>query len=465
MGEVGREYDLAILGGGPAGYIAAIRAGQLGLDTILIEKEYIGGTCLNRGCIPSKMLLHVAGIISDIDYLNKVGVKAHIEKIDMKKLQKENRTAIEKLRNGIGLLLNNYGVKVVEGEGRFESSEHIHITKKDGSVESVRFRKAIIATGSTSFVPDYVRLGENIVTSRQALFIEKIPKRVVIIGGGYIAAELGTLYSTLGSEVHLLARSRLLSRIDEDIVLEAERRAGFKVHRNCIIKSVKEGKQVKVDYISESKRETVNADLVVVAIGRVPNTKNIGLENTRVTVDGKGFIETDVTMVTKDPNIYAAGDITAGPMLAHKAFMQGKVAAEAAAGIKSAAFEPNAIPEFVFTNSEIVHVGLTEKEAVDKGYEARSVKFPFSALGKAVATRNEKGFVKLVYEKNGRLLGFSAVGRGVSEILGEAGLALEMNAFLDDIAATIHAHPTLYEAIHEAAELGLGRPWHYLVKK
>lgn len=464
MGEISTEYDLAILGGGPGGYIAAIRAGQLGLKTVLIEKEFIGGTCLNIGCIPSKMLLHVADLIHEIDYLQKVGVDFKKERVDMKKLQIENKRVVEKLRKGVEFLLKSYGVNVMRGEGRFESSKHMHITKDDGSVETVTFRKAIVATGSSTYVPDYVSIGGNIVTSREALFLERIPEKVVIIGAGYIAAELGTFYAELGSEVHLLARSRLLSRMDEDVVREVEKQSKFIVHNNCTVKSVKNGRKVcSLEYTCAGKDEKITADLVIVAIGRVPNTRNIGLENTRITLNDKGFIEVDNTMLTKDPNIYAVGDVTPGPMLAHRAFMQGKVAAESAAGLKNAFFEPNAIPEVVFTIPEIAHVGLTEKEAIEKGYNAKSVKLPLSAVGRAVACNNDKGFVKMVYEDNGRLLGFSAVGKGVSEILGEAGLAIEMNAFLEDIALTVHTHPTLYETIHEAAELGLKKPWHYFL--
>ncbi len=470
MGEVGREYTLAIIGGGPAGYMAAIRAGQLGLDTVLIEKEDVGGECLNRGCIPSKMLLNVSGLMHETDYLKRIGVGASIKRIDMKKVQKENKAVVEKLRKGVMFLLNSYGVKVIEGEARLESSEYMLVKKKGGGRESIRFRNALIATGSMPHVPKETKLGKNVITSREALFLDKVPKKIAIIGAGYIAAELGTFFSEMGSEAYLLARSRLLSHFEEDLVDEVlkSKNEKLKVYEKCVVSSIKQNKtNTVVEFTSgeKGKLQKLSVDKVVVAIGRVPSTHDIGLENTRIKMGKDGLIEVNERMQTADPSIYAAGDCTQGPMLAHKAFMQGFVAAEAVAGIKGSAFEPRAIPEVVFTNPEIAVVGLSEEEARQRGYDARATKFPLSALGRAVATSKEKGFVKIIHDKDGRILGFRMVGKHTSELLGEAGLAIEMNAYLEDVAGTVHTHPTFYESVHEAAELALGKPMHYLFKK
>ncbi|MGB9635384.1 MAG: dihydrolipoyl dehydrogenase [Candidatus Micrarchaeia archaeon] len=461
MGEISREYDLAVLGGGPAGYIAAIRAGQLGMKTVLIEKEFLGGTCLNFGCIPSKMLLNVSGIMEEMKYLDKIGVKNRIEKIDIKKLQSENVRVVENLREGISFLLRKNNVDVIYGNGRFESSQHIHIDLNRGGHESVAFRKAIIATGSRPRIPENIRLSKNVITSRDALFLDRVPKRLAIIGAGYIAAEIGTFYSMLGSEVHILARSRLLSHVEKELVDVVLKDSKINVHENCIIEKINDiGNEAEVFFISNGKKQTILAK-VLVAIGTVPNTSDIGIEGLGIQMDEKGFIKVNEGMETSTKNIYAAGDVVGEPMLAHKAFMQGKVAAESAAGIKGAAFDVKCIPAVVFTNPEIAIVGMSEDEARKKGYDVLSARFPFSALGRAVANGRSEGFVRIVYERTGRVLGVRMVGKNVSELLGEAGLAIEMGAFLDDVAETVHTHPTIYESLHEVAELALGKPWHY----
>ncbi|MCX8199847.1 MAG: dihydrolipoyl dehydrogenase [Candidatus Micrarchaeota archaeon] len=472
MGEIGREYSLAIIGGGPAGYMAAIRAGQLGLDTVLIEKEDIGGECLNRGCIPSKMLLNVAGLVRDTEYLRKIGISASIGKIDMKKVQAENRRVIQKLRKGVEFLLDSYGVKIIRGEARFESSGHILIKKeKDGGgLESIRFRNAIIATGSIPYIPKEIKIRGNVITSREALFLEKIPKRIAIIGAGYVAAELGTFFAEMGAEVYLLARSRLLSRFDQELVAEVARskNSRMSIYEKCTIVSLRQDKKgVVIEFTAgeNGKLQKLRANKAVVAIGRVPNTAGLGLENTKIKLDKDGFICVNERMQTGEPNVYAAGDCVGGQLLAHKAFMQGLVAAEAAAGIKGSVFEPRSIPEIVFTNPEIAVVGMSEDEARKRGYDVKAIKFPFSALGRAVAESREDGLVKIICDSNNRILGFGMVGKHASELAGEAGVALEMNAYVEDIAATVHAHPTFYESIHEAMEIALGKPMHYLLKK
>lgn len=469
MGEIGKEFTLAIIGGGPAGYMAAIRAGQLGLDTVLIEEKEIGGECLNRGCIPSKMLLNVSRIAKEAKSLEKVGMNIRIGRADMARLRKENLTIIKKLRDGIRFLLRAYGVNVISGKARFESSRYLLVETKDGR-ESIRFRNALITSGSLPYIPDGIKIGKSIITSREALFLDKMPRKVAIIGAGYIAAELGTFFSEMGCETHLLARSRLLSRFEEDLVGEviARKNERMKIYEKCVVSAVRHNKTnavVEFAYGGEGKLQRLSVDKVIIAIGRVPNTKDLELENTSVKVDKDGFIEVNEKMQTTDPGIYAAGDCTRGQMLAHKAFAQGVVVAEAIAGIKSAAFDVRAIPETVFTSPEIAVVGLSLEEAVQKGYNAREAKLPFSAIGRAVASENGEGFVKMIYDADGRILGFRMVGKNVSELLGEAGLAIETNAYLDDIVGTVHAHPTFYEAIREAAGLGLGKPMHYLLRK
>jgi dihydrolipoamide dehydrogenase len=398
MGEISKEYDLAILGGGPAGYIAAIRAGQLGIKTVLIEKEFLGGTCLNFGCIPSKMLLNVSGIISEMGYLNRVGIKNSIEKIDMKKLMSENQGIVSKLREGISFLLRKNNVDVIYGKGMFESSQHIHVELNDGKHESIAFRKAIIATGSRPRIPERVKTDENIITSKEALFLEKVPKRLVIVGAGYIAAEIGTFYSIMGSDVHIIARSRLLSHLERDLVDVASKGSKINVHENSIIEKISSKKNgAEVVFISNGKKQVMDADKILIAMGTVPNASDIGIENLGIKMDEKGFIKVNEKMETSTKNIYAAGDVTGEPMLAHKAFMQGKVAAESAAGIKGAAFDVRCIPAVVFTNPEIAVVGMSEDEAKGKGYDVLSARFPLSALGRAVANGASEGFVKSIY--------------------------------------------------------------------
>ncbi len=455
MGEVAKEYELAIIGGGPGGYMAAIRAGQLGISTVLIEKEEVGGTCLNRGCIPSKMLLHISESVKEMKLLQHAGIIAKID-IDAKKIRKKNLDVVRRLRDGVKLLLKSYNIDVMKGEARLESRNFARISGKKVN-ESVRFGKCIIATGSIPRIPKGVKTGNNIITSREALFLKDIPKRIAILGAGYIAAELGTYFSEMGSEVHLLARSRLLSRIDGDAVSIVQKESFFKVHEQTIIASINKSRnRVQIEFLSSGKRIKLDADKLIIAMGRIPNTKGIGLENAGVNVDEQGYIKVDEKMQTNMPNIYAIGDVVKGPMLAHKAFMQGRAAAEAVADIKSSAYDVNAMPAAVFTHPEIAVVG-------DIKNSKNVVKFPFSALGKAVAT-GSKGFIKIGYDNDGRITGATAVGKNASELLGELGLAIEMNAFLEDIEGTVHTHPTMYESIHEAAALALGKPMHYLQK-
>lgn len=464
MGEIAREYELAIIGGGPAGYMAAIRAGQLGIDTVLIEKEDIGGTCLNRGCIPSKMLFSVAEHIHNVRQMKKIGVGDGNISVDMKRVREHNVSVVKKLRNGVEYLLKQYGIAVIKGVARFESSHYLHISNKN-NMHSIRFKNAIVATGSSPRIPKGVRIGKNIITSREALFLKKAPKKIAIIGAGYVASELATFYSKFGSDVHILARSVLLSKMSRDLVRVMQKNMEAKVYEHSVIKQIKNGsKGAALEFISNGKLHKLNCDKIIMCIGRVPNTNDIGLEDTEVKVDEKGFIIVDERMRTSQPNIYACGDVANGPMLAHKAFMQGRVAVEAIAGIKSAGFDPAAIPSTVFTLPQIAVVGVSLAEAEKRGMSIKTAKFPFTALGRAVATGNEDGFVRILYENSGRIVGIEMVGRNVSEILGEAGLAVEMNAFLDDVSETIHVHPTMYEAMHEVAELALGKPMHYLQK-
>ncbi|MEM0437883.1 MAG: dihydrolipoyl dehydrogenase [Candidatus Micrarchaeia archaeon] len=464
MGEVGREYDLVVLGGGPAGYIAAIRAGELGLDVALIEKAFLGGVCLNAGCIPSKMLLNASHLVSETKYLTSIGISAKVGKVDMKTLSRECQRTVAKLRGGIAQLLQANGVEVIEGIGRFESSGHMHI-KEGKNARSIRFRKAIIATGSRPYVPDGIRIGGNIITSSEALFLEELPKSVAIIGAGYIAAELGTFFAEMGSKVSILARSRLLSKMDQDLVQEVCRQENISIYEGCTVKSVRDGKVAKVAFASENVQREVSAEKVIVAIGRTPNTSNIGLENTRVALDKDGFVQADYRGATSDPKLFAAGDVAGPPLLAHKAFMQGEAAAEAAAGVAGAGFQPKAIPEVVFTNPEIVCVGVSEEEAKKKMLDVRVARLPLSAVGKAVSTNAQKGFCKIVHSPQGLILGVHMVGKGVSELAAGACLAVEMGAYIDDVAGTVHPHPTLSECLHECAQLALGRPWHYAVGK
>ena len=467
MGDIVTGCDVLVVGGGPGGYTAAIRAAQLGKDVILVEKYDLGGVCVYRGCIPSKALIHAANFIHNIRNPGDIGIKGSVE-FDFKKIQEWNAAVIKKLREGISRLCKKYGVDVQKGEAYLESPGKARITFQDGRTSTLKFQNAIIATGShPAEFPGFPYDGQLVISSREALSLQEVPEEMVIIGAGYIGIELGTMYAKLGTKVKIIQRSpQILTRIEREAVEVVSRKLeklGISVYLDSRPEGMKreQGKAVvTVSSKDPQKRTELRADRILVAVGVNPNSGSIGLENTRVELDSKGFIKVDEKRRTTDPKIYAVGDVAGPPFLAHKAFREGKVAAEVIAGLPGA-FDNRAVPAVIFSDPEIATVGLDEESAKGSGFEIVTGRFPFRALGRALTMDRTEGFVKIVAnKKNGEILGIHIVGESASEVIGEASLSIEMAAFLEDMAVTIHPHPTFPEALAEAAEVALGKAVH-----
>ncbi len=465
------EAELLVIGGGPGGYVAAIRAAQLGKKVTLVDTdEKLGGVCLNTGCIPTKAMIHASDYYYQLGKAGEMGISVGDYSIDMAKMVAWKDGIVSKLNNGISSLFRAHGIMFVKGKAAFESTDSISVEGNPG-VSSIKFGQCIIATGSSSIeIPGFKFDGEKIISSTEALSLKEIPKKIVIIGGGYIGTELGTVYGKLGSEVHIVeATSRLIPVLGEDLVAPVQKKLSeFNVRTYFNAKATgfeeKEGHvAVKVD--QQGKELLLDADKVMVVVGRRPNTSGIGLEKAQVKAGPKGFIAVDKQLRTSQKNIFAIGDAAGQPMLAHKASREGKVAAEAACGMSSA-FDNKAIPSVVFNDPEIASVGMDEAEAGKQGYEVLVGKFPFSALGRAATINSPEGFVKFVADrKTGIVLGVHIVGADASDLISEGALAIEMCATLDDVALTIHPHPTLSEGLMEAAEATLGHAIHIFSPK
>lgn len=465
MGDIVTGCDVLVIGGGPGGYTAAIRASQLGKDVVLVERYDLGGACVYRGCIPSKTLIHAANFIYDIRNPGNIGINGSVE-FDYKKIQKFRFEVVKKLRDGIASLCKKYGVQVIKGEAYFESSDKARITLPDGTNSTFKFENAIIATGShPQEFPGFPFDGKLIIDSNDALGLMKVPEDLVIIGAGYISVELGTMFAKLGTRVKIVQRSsRILTRFDPDlveVVSQKMKKLGVEIHYNSRFQGLSKENNKAIVTISnnERKKTELAADKVLVAIGLRSNSENIGLENTRAEMSESGFIKVDEKRRTTDPKIYAVGDVAGPPFLTHKAFREGKVAAEVIAGLPSA-FDNRAMPETVFSDPEIAAVGLDEETARKSGFDIRTGKFPFRAMGSALTMDRTDGFVKVVAKTNGEILGVHIVGANASMLISEASHSIEMAAFLEDLAGTIHPHPTLPEALAEAAEAALGKVIH-----
>ena len=466
MGELPREADLVVLGGGPGGYAAAIRAADLGLDTVVVEaRGVLGGECLHVGCIPSKALLGMAALIHDAAEAKDAGVVFEPARVDAAKLRAWTQRAIDRLAQGLGGLAKARGVDVVTGRGRFEPDGSIRVAREDAPPATLQFKHAIVATGSRPATLPGVEAGPRVWDSTAALALPATPARLLVVGGGYIGLELGSVYASLGSEVTVVELlDGLLPGVDRDLVAPLGRRLGKRFKQILLgtkLTAVRtEGDAVQVELAGDGAPPRLEVDHLLVAVGRRPATDDLGLEHTRVQRDARGYVVVDAQRRTADPRVLAIGDAAGEPMLAHKAIAEGLVAAAAAAG-HPAAFEPQAIPAVVFTDPEIAWCGLMEAEARARGIEVRAVKAPWSASGRAVAMGRTDGLTKLVFEAaSGRLLGVGLVGPHAGDLLAEGTLGIEMGAVAEDLAGTIHAHPTLSETLGEAAELFLGRPIH-----
>jgi dihydrolipoamide dehydrogenase len=466
MGEIERETQIVVIGAGPGGYAAAFRAADLGLEVTLIDSApALGGECLHHGCIPSKALLTATHLLDQISAAPQMGIRAERVSVDPAAMQQWKAGILEQLAKGLEQLAERRGIEIVHGQASFTGSRHLRIS--DGGAGRLAFEQAIIATGSRPMsLPGVEVDGERVMTSREALQLQAIPERLLVIGGGYIGLELGSVYARLGSQVTVVElTAQLLPGIERDLVQAVQqplRKRGIDIRLRTKVVGVRsESQHLTVDLAQEDgTTQALEVDRVLVAVGRRPNSDGLNLEQTGVKLDARGFIQVDAQRRTADPQIYAVGDVTGEPMLAHKAAREGKVAAEAIAG-EPAAFDNVTVPAVVYTDPEIAFCGLSEEQARAAGYPLKVGKFPFRALGRALTLNATEGFVKVIADaQRDVLLGVRMVGPGVSDLIGEAVLAIEMGAQLEDLAISIHPHPTLSEAIAEAAEVALQRAIH-----
>src|SRR5437867_2187368 len=465
------KTEIVVLGAGPGGYAAAFYAADLGKKVILVERDQrLGGVCLNRGCIPSKALLHAAHNITAARESGHRGIVFDAPSIDLTKLRTWKDSILTKLSGGVAQLAKMRGVQVLQGRGYFEDSRTLRIETEQGQ-QFVKYDQAIIAVGSKSSMPKAFDLGNpRIMTSREALEIEDIPENLLVVGGGYIGMELGTVYATLGSKVVLVeALETILTGADPDLtrpVMNYARKAFKEVRlKTKVSKMATSGKQINVQFELEGQKKEELFDRVLIAVGRTPNSDDLGLENTKVTLDEKGFIKVNDKQQTTDPAIYAIGDIAGGVLLAHKATKEGRIAVEVITGEEST-FAGVTIPAVVFTDPEVAWCGLTEAEAREKGREVQVAKFPWAASGRALTFDRTDGLTKLVIDpESERILGVGIVGHGAGELIAEGVVAIEMGATAKDLALCVHPHPTLSETLMEAAEVFYGHPTHTFVKK
>jgi dihydrolipoamide dehydrogenase len=466
------KTDIVVLGAGPGGYAAAFYAADKGKKVILVEQEKrLGGVCLNRGCIPSKALLHATKLISEAKESAARGITFGDPVIQLEKLRSWKESVLQKLGQGIAGLAAKRAVQVMQGRGHFEDSNTLRVETAEGQV-FVKYEKAVIAVGSKSSMPRAFDLGNpRVMTSREALEIEEIPEDLLVIGGGYIGMELGTVYAALGSRVVVVeALENVLMGADADLVRPVVRfgEIHFKEIRlkTKVAKMATAGKQIKVIFDSSngSTKEELY-DRVLVAVGRVPNCDDLGLDNTKVERDEKGFIKVNERMQTTDPSLYAIGDVAGGVMLAHKAAREARVAVDVITGDDNA-FEQIVIPAVVFTEPEVAWCGLTEAEAKAKNIPVEVAKFPWAALGRAVALGHTDGLTKLIIEpETERILGVGIAGHGAGELIAEGVVAVEMGATARDLAECVHPHPTLSETLMEAAEVFFGHSSHTFARK
>ena len=448
------ECDIVVLGSGPGGYSAAFRAADLGLKTVLVERyATLGGVCLNVGCIPSKALLHTAAVIDAAKALASHGVAFGEPKLDLAKLRDFKNKVVGKLTGGLGSMAKLRKVTVLTGVGAFSDPHHLVVETKEGK-KTVRFASAIIAAGSQAAKLPFLPEDPRIVDSTGALELKSVPKKMLVIGGGIIGLEMGTVYSTLGTRLDVVEMmDGLMLGADRDLVAVWQ-----KFNASRFDKVMLKTKTTKVDAAKDGLRvafegaEAKTYDMILVSVGRVPNGKKIGADKAGVSVNDRGFIQVDGQMRTNVPHIYAIGDIAGNPMLAHKAVHEGHVAAEAAAGQKSY-FDARVVPSVAYTDPEIAWVGLTEDEAKKNGTKVGVAKFPWLASGRAIANARDEGFTKLIFDaEHHRILGGGIVGTGAGDLISELALAVEMGADATDIGKTIHPHPTLSESVGMAAE-------------
>lgn len=454
------KTQLVVLGAGPGGYSAAFRAADLGIETVLVDaRDTLGGVCLNVGCIPSKALLHVAKVIDDAKEMAAHGVSFGEPSIDIDKVRTWKDSVVGQLTKGLGGMSKMRKVKHVQGYGKFTGSNTLEVADKDGKKTVITFDNAIIAAGSEPVSLPFIPNDDpRVIDSTGALEMADVPEKMLVLGGGIIGLEMGTVYRSLGSQIDVVEfLDQLIPAADKDIIKIYQKYVKDKF--NVMLETKVTAVEAKDDglYVSfegkQAPAEPVRYDKVLVAVGRRPNGGLVDADKAGVAVDERGFINVDKQMKTNVPHIYAIGDLVGQPMLAHKAVHEGHVAAEVISG-KKHYFDPKCIPSVAYTDPEVAWVGLTEKEAKEQGVNYETANFPWAASGRAIASGRTEGMTKLIFDKDShRVLGGAMIGINAGEMLGEIGLAVEMGADAEDIALTIHAHPTLNESIGLAAEV------------
>jgi len=465
------KTEVVVVGAGPGGYAAAFYAADLGKKVTLIERETrLGGVCLNRGCIPSKALLYATHQIVNARESAHRGITFAEPKVELEKLRAWKEGVLAKLSGGVATLAKMRGVQVMQGRGYFEGSNKLRVETDKGQ-QFVEYDKAILAVGSVPAMPKAFDLGNpRIMTSTEALEVPDVPENLLIVGGGYIGMELGFVYSALGSKIVLVeALDGILTGADADLArpVVANAKKNFKEIRvkARVTKMATVGKQIKVAMEFDGKKVEELYDRVLVAVGRVPNSKDLGLANTKIELDERGFVKVNAQQQTDDPSIYAIGDIAGGILLAHKAHKEARIAVEVICG-ENSAFENVVIPAVVFTDPELAWCGLTEAEAKEKGIRYEIAKFPWTASGRALSFDRTDGLTKMIVDaETDRVLGVGICGAGAGELIAEAVLAMEMGATVEDIALSVHPHPTLSETLMECADAFYGHATHTFSKK
>ncbi len=471
VGTSSKGCQVAVIGGGPGGYLAAIRLAQLKKDVILIEESpSLGGVCLNEGCIPSKALIHAADFLEETQRVSRMGIDITDVRLDIHRLVSWKDKIVKQLTTGVAFLAQKNGAEVIHGKARFLTDRRLEVFTDTGPL-LIEFEQAVIATGSVPIaLPTFPVDGQTIIGARDALSPPKIPERLVIIGAGYVGLELGSVYQRFGSQVHILERSsEILSFHDPEVRQAISKRLtalGIRIHLGCTADRLEPGNPARIIIRNSDNQEIpLEADQILVCIGRTPNTHDLGLDSLHIKTSKGGCISVNERMETSVPGILAVGDVVGGPLLAHKAYREAKVAAEVIAG-EPAAFDNIVIPAVVYTDPELAWAGLSEKEAISKGYRTVTGTFPFAASGRAMTLGAADGFVKTIGDADSkRILGVYIVGKDASEMIAEAALAIEMGAFLDDLSQTIHPHPTMSEGLLESVEAALGEAIHVLNKK
>ncbi|NVY95706.1 dihydrolipoyl dehydrogenase [Lactobacillus sp. DCY120] len=467
------EKETVVVGAGPGGYVAAIRAAELGQKVTIIEKEYMGGVCLNVGCVPSKALIQAGHRMHDAQDATTYGITTSDVKLDFSKTQAwKNEKVVQRMTSGVKMLLKKHKIEIIDGEAFLDNNNQLRVMAvgprqfmDNGGGQTIKFKNLILATGSRPIEIKGFKFGGRVLDSTGLLNVKDLPKKLVVVGGGYIGTELAGAFANLGTEVTILEGTKqIVANFEKAMVSVVEKnlkKKGVKIVTNAMAQNAKDnGDSVDVTYEVDGKATTVNADYVMVSVGRKPNTDNFGLEMTDVKLTDRGLVETDKQGRTSVDNIFAIGDITAGPALAHKAFFQAKTAAGAISGEKTEN-DYLGVPAVCFTDPEMASVGITEAEAKEEKREIKVAKFPFAGNARAVSLDSMDGFVKLISDKNtGTILGGQVVGPSASDLISEISILVNCQLNAEDVALTIHPHPTLGEPIQEAADMLIGYPTH-----